>query len=219
MINNEEDKIFENEEEYSIIKDILTTYIINEESTILIETDINQDQNEIFNYSFKAEYYSNKANSLIQLINNSYLDYIIEMRIDNVKINPCYEYNFSYAGNHIVYFLMDNNLDSFAYIFYDIFKLKSINFTDNSDLKNIKNMEYMLFFCDSLKNIDFSNLNTENVLNMEAMFFHVYYIETLNLSSFNTQNVINMKNMFNNCGFLKSADVSNFNTRNVIYME
>lgn len=101
---------------------------------------------------------------------------------------------------------MDNNLDSFAYIFYDIFKLKSINFTDNSDLKNIKNMEYMLFFCDSLKNIDFSNLNTENVLNMEAMFFHVYYIETLNLSSFNTQNIINMKKMFDNCGFLKSVD-------------
>ena len=140
------------------------------------------------------------------------------MRIDNKTIKPCYEYNFSFAGNHEVYFLMDNNLDSFAYMFYYIIYMTSINFSSYCDTKNIINMEYIFCCCDSLKNIDISNFNTENVINMESMFNHVYTLEMLNLSSFNTKNVKNMKYMFDNCGYLKTIDVSSFDTQNVIYM-
>ena len=214
-----EENIYENEEEFVNKEDILTSNIISEESSIISETDVNEEKIKEVNYTIKTEYFSSNANSFIQFINSSFIDKIIDMKIDNHTINPCYEYFFSMPGPHTVHFLINNNIDSFAYMFYRISKMTSIYFSNELNSKNIKNMEYMFYFCDSLENIDLSNLSTENVLNMEYMFNHCINLEILNLSSFNTEKVTDMKRMFNNCWNLKSIDVSNFNTKNVKSME
>ena len=109
------------------------------------------------------------------------------MKIDNYTINPCYEYHFDIFGPHTVHFLISKDIDSFAYMFYRIYKMTSIYFTNKLDSKKIRNMEYMFYFCDSLENIDLSNLNTENVLNMQYIFNHCIKLEILNLSTFNTE--------------------------------
>ena len=139
------------------------------------------------------------------------------MRIDDQNIKPCSEYNFSFSGYHIVYFLIDNNIDSLAYMFNGINDMILIKFTNKFDSQKITNMEYMFDWCSSLKSIDLSNLNTENVLSMESMF-REYNLESLNLSNFNTKNVENMGGMFSQCTNLISLDISSFNTQNVIYL-
>ena len=139
------------------------------------------------------------------------------MKIDDEAIiKPCFEYNFSKTGYHIVTFLMDNNLESFAYMIKDMINMTSISYTNKMNSHNIKNMEFMFNNYPSLKMVDLSGFNTKNVLNMEYMFDYCYYLESIKLSSFNTKNVKNMRHMFANCVNLKSIDVSSFDTKNVI---
>ena len=116
----------------------------------------------------------------------------------------------------VVTFLLDNDLDSFAYMFKDMINMTSISYTNKMKSHNIKNMEFMFNNCPSLKMVDLSGFNTENVLNMEYMFDYCYSLESIKLSSFNTKNVKNMRHMFANCVNLKSIDVSSFDTKNVI---
>ena len=54
-------------------------------------------------------YYSHEENNNIQLINNIYVNYILEMIVDGNKIEPTYNYTFQEKGNHTVYFLINNN--------------------------------------------------------------------------------------------------------------
>jgi len=48
---------------------------------------------------------------------------------------------------------------------------------------------------------------------MQYMFYYCYSIKELNLSSFNTNNVTSMINMFYNCRSLTDLDLSNFKTQ------
>ena len=59
------------------------------------------------NFSFRATYETNNENKNIDLINTIYKDYIIEMEIDEEKVNPTINYNFNSSGNHTAYFTMN----------------------------------------------------------------------------------------------------------------
>lgn len=83
---------------------------------------------------------------------------------------------------------------------------------------NVMNMGSMFSECDSLTNLDLSNLDTSNVLNMSEMFWGCSNLTSLDLSNFNTSNVFVMGAMFSNCTNLTSLDLSSFNTGNVFEM-
>ena len=119
------------------------------------------------------------------------------------------------------------NEDS-GYLFYKFRELKEINFNNNFDTSNAKDMSLMFYLCTSLVELDLSNFDTSNVTNMYAMFCmwdqELQVVPQNNLisikfgDSFITNNVTNMRSMFGGLYILKELDVSNFNTSNVTTM-
>ena len=81
--------------------------------------------------------------------------------------------------------------------------------------RKLTNMNCMFNGCNSITNIDLSNINTKNVTNMSYMFYGCDYLKNIDLSNFNTENVINMSYMFYGCNSINNIDLSNFNTQNV----
>ena len=62
--------------------------------------------------------------------------------------------------------------------------------------------------CSSLKEINFTNINTNNVIDMSYMFYDCKSLKKLNLSKFNTNNVTNINDIFNglnkNCNIISN---------------
>lgn len=89
IINEIETNVYEEEKDFHINSDFLTSYVINDEKSILIETDINREIIPEVNYTIKAEYFSSESDEYpyTQLINSSYIDKVIDMKIDNYTIN------------------------------------------------------------------------------------------------------------------------------------
>ena len=119
------------------------------------------------------------------------------------------------------------NEDS-GYLFYNFRELKEINFNNNYDTSNAKDMSFMFRCCANLESIDLSTLDTSNVTSMYGMFsmwdssIGKYISSKLSMinfgSNFDTSNVTNMRGMFAGLTELKELDVSNFNTSNVTTM-
>ena len=107
-----------------------------------------------------------------------------EITINNKIIPFCYFYKFNKKGKYTIKYTFS---------------------------KQITNTSYMFYECDSLTNIDLSNLNTQNVTNMSHMFSQCNSLTNIDLSNFNTENVINMNSMFYECSSLTKIDLSNFN--------
>lgn len=109
------------------------------------------------------------------------------------------------------------NEDS-SYFFDGFVNLKTINFNNSYDTKNVKTMARMFQNCKSLKELNLESFNTANVTNMNNMFDGAESLEVLNIKSFNTQNVTDMGGMFYACRKLKTLNLSNFDTSNVTIM-
>lgn len=92
-----------------------------------------------------------------------------------------------------------------AFIFCD--SLKSIDFSD-VDLSNVTDMAYMFQECNSLESVDFSGMNLSNVTNMNFMFRECKLLKLVNFSGANLSNVETMGHMFERCKLLKSANFS-----------
>ena len=71
----------------------------------------------------------------------------------------------------------------------------------------------MFYGCNSLKNLDLSNLNTIKVKDMHSMFQNCSSLINLDLSNLNTENVTNIHSMFAGCSSLTHLDLSNFNLK------
>lgn len=170
-------------------------------------------------YSIQSNFYSDKDNQKVNIINSFYIQYIVEMEIDNVIIKPSFEYIFPKAGNHILYLSMNiSKLDSLNKMFYEIENLTSISFLDNFDTQFIEDMSYMFYGCKSLTSINLSTFNTKNVKFMMGMFSLCSSLTSINLSKFNTEKLISMGSMFSYCSSLNTINLSNFQTENVEYM-
>lgn len=77
----------------------------------------------------------------------------------------------------------------------------------------------MFYFCQCLKSLDLTCLDTSLTTDMSEMFGgECWYLTSINLSSFNTSKVTNMQAMFINCMGLTNLDLSNFDTSNVTDM-
>ena len=73
--------------------------------------------------------------------------------------------------------------------------------------KNITNMSYIFYGCESLSSINLSNFNNKNVTDMSDMFDGCKSLSSINLSNFNTQNVTDMGKMFSGCKSLSKKNV------------
>ena len=199
----------------------------------------------IINYSFKAKYKTNRQKQNINLINKKYADNIVELIIDNQKVNSSYNHTFKKKGIHSVKMLLNTDgLDTGKMMFFNISRLISINFTEKfnttnmlsmkgmfKDCKNlqsiklsnfktdhIRDFSFMFDNCESLSKLNISNFNTEKSNDISYMFGNCISLTSLQLNSFNTKNVVDMGGLFSGCSSLTSIDLSSLNTKNVKYM-
>ena len=197
-------------------------------------------------FSFKSIYETENKNENIELINKKFKNNILEMEINEEKVNISTNFTFRYSGNYTVYILMNiTNLDKLTDMFYQIKELTYISFTKEFDTKNIKSIRNMFYECKKLTSIDISNFNTENMIDIGYLFYGCSSLSniditnfntkkttvmislfngcssltSIDLSKFNTEKVTHINNMFKDCSSLSSIDLSNFNTENVIYID
>ena len=217
-------KDFENEDKNEYEEIITEEYSYNSEQVNIVNSNeystyinyINEENICHKNYSFIAEYFTNTNNQTIQLINQSYINNIIEMIINGKKVFNNYNYTFLLSGKITVKFLLNiTNIKSLYGMFSNIVYMRSINFTCQFDTKNIRDLSHIFYECKSLEYIDISNFNTENVENMAYMFYYCQDLLSINIINFNTQNVKSMNSIFKHCEKLESINVSNFDTKNV----
>ncbi len=179
------------------------------------------------------------------MYNNSMVDYIVHMFVDNVEITPTLNYTFETLGEHTVKMFIDtsnvtsmyemfsncNNLTSLdlssfntsnvtymGFMFANCYDLISINFGDNFDTSKVTGMDGMFSRSSGLTSLDLSSFDTSNVTHMGWMFSHCNNLTSLDLSSFNTSAVTSMDGMFYDCWNLTSLDLSSFDTSNVYDM-
>ena len=86
--------------------------------------------------------------------------------------------------------------------YYTLTNMTSIIGLDYLNTKNVTDMTYMFFGCESLTELDLSSFNTENVEWMYEMFYNCKSLTELNLNSFKTDKVEWMFEMFFNCSAL-----------------
>ena len=87
-------------------------------------------------YSFMATYFSDSKDKEIQLINEPYRFYIVEMYMNNTKIDTKTSYKFSSVGNHTIYFYMNiSSIASLGAMFSKIERMTSISFTPDFNTK------------------------------------------------------------------------------------
>jgi len=184
-------------------------------------------------YTFSAIYITTYKNEQVKLM-NSY-NSIVKMEVDGKIYNyPNIYFTFENPGDHIVKIRLGGY--SFADLFYNIKKLKSITFWDNFDSTKINYMNDFFAFCDDLEYADLSRLNLKNnrcFMNFfkndkklkEAKFpkieFHNIYwfygmfegcesITSIDLSSAYNDNGQFFFNMFKGCKSLKKINIKNF---------
>ena len=110
----------------------------------------------------------------------------ITIKINGIKINFSYFYQFKTDGKYKIEY---------------IFK------------KNISKINHIFFKCDNIEKIDLSNFDTQNVTDMSWMFGFCESLTEVDLTNFNTQNVKNMNGMFANCKSLINIDLNNFDIK------
>lgn len=91
-------------------------------------------------------------------------------------------------------------------------------YTDSGSVRLNENAAGMFSGFTSLREADFTGIDTGNVTDMRSMFYDCASLSSLDLSSFNTGNVTDMSWMFYGCSNLSSLDLSGFDTKNVTNM-
>ena len=197
----------------------LENYIVSEIE--VNEGMINQNIKIIGSYEECFEKNENNEDKKIR-INNKYcnekeIKENCEIRINGLKIDFCYYYQFEQAGIYKIEYIFKKKLQKINHLFYDCKYLTKIDLSNLVTL-NISETKYMFYGCENLISINLSNCNTKNVYDMEYMFYGCKSLTELNLSDFDTINVYNMKKMFNDCNSLTNINLTKFNTQNATDM-
>ena len=125
---------------------------------------------------------------------------------------------FDSQGINVINFIIESKLTNMNFMFNNCTSLKEVNFS-NIETDQVTEMREMFQKCNKLENLDLSNFNTNNVTDMSFMFNKCLKLKEIkSINNFNTINVTNMKAMFQECNELLYLDLSNFNTNNVIDM-
>ena len=85
------------------------------------------------------------------------------------------------------------------------------------DTSNVVSLREMFYYCNSLKEVSFSNFNTSNVTNISYLFDDCPSLIYADLTSFDTTKVTNMDNMFYDTNNIKKLYLSSsfFNSTSV----
>ena len=139
------------------------------------------------------------------------------MIVDGKKLaNTVKTYIFENKGEHTVYYkIKSEDNSSLVGMFEGLKKMTSISFIEKFNFAGIKNMNRMFYNCQSLKNIDLSNINTKNVDIMNYMFYQCIELDSIDLSEVEGENVNVRSNMFENCVSVNNIDISNFTNSNI----
>lgn len=109
-------------------------------------------------------------------------------------------------------YLNTENVTDMSHMFEGCVNLQTLDLSGVTNTQNLLDASFMFYNCNNLTKIDFGKFNTESVRNMEGMFAYCEKLPELDLSGFNTGNVVDMIGMFYSCSGIKSLDLSNFNT-------
>ena len=123
-------------------------------------------------------------------------------------------------NEEIKYIVIDESFKSFTpttlhRFFTSLHTVVKIEGLGNINTSQVKDMDYMFYGLEKLKEFDINNLNTDNVENMTHMFCNLHSMQTLVWSGSNTENVKNMESTFMSLENLKKLDISGLNTTNV----
>ena len=99
-----------------------------------------------------------------------------------------------------------------SYLFFDCLSLQYVNMSLLKTEQEV-NIDYMLYNCESLLNIDFG-LNYYDVNSMAYTFHKCINLNNINLIYFDVTDVTTMKNLFYSCKNISYLDLSSFNTNN-----
>ena len=88
----------------------------------------------------------------------------------------------------------------------------------NLNFSLVTDMSYLFSGCNLLKSIDLSTVQTNSLETAFGMFHHCKSLESINLINFDISLVKDISSMFNGCESLTSLDLSNFNTSSLTDM-
>ena len=135
----------------------------------------------VINYSFKAVYRTKSPNEKVTLFNIPQ-EIVLEMYINNEKVEPSQSLVFPESGDHTLHALIDmNKCYTLGGMFNGNKHLISIEFSPLFNTERINEMNFMFQNCKSLTSVDVSNLNTKNVAFMEYMFAGCTSLKTLEI--------------------------------------
>ena len=103
---------------------------------------------------------------------------------------------------------------STAYMFYQVRGEWDTTILRDLDTSNSTDFNYMLYFNNSLTELDLSNFDTSSAEILSFMLSYCMNLVKLNVSSFNTSKVKNFSHMFNYSNKLPTLDISNFDFSN-----
>ena len=150
---------------------------------------------------------TNDINKNILLFNteiNKDIDvYIDKEKINIIKENNKWQYNFNKPGKYMFEIVFNDDITNCKSFFKKCTNIISLDLS-NFNIPNIIDMEDMFSECNKLKEIKGINkIITNKVTNMSGLFNECFELEYLDLSNFNTANVTDMSFMFNHCHKLK----------------
>lgn len=105
-----------------------------------------------------------------------------------------------------------------------IFMFQGVGLKDgNLDLshwqiKNIKEMDSMFSYNESLTSVNLSNWNVSNCHSISSMFDHAVKIKTIKIDDWDTNSIQDMNQLFNDCHELENISLSGWDTSNVTNM-
>lgn len=158
------------------------------------------------NINFNNNFYTNNTTNMQGMFCRS--QNIVNLDLSSFNTSKVTDMSSMFACTH----------PNWPHITNEYMKLTNINFGNNFDTSNVKNMLFMFRGCKYLISLDVTKFNTSNVTNMSYMFRYCSGLTTLDVTKFDTSTVTNMSNMFEACSGLASLDVTKFNTSNVTNM-
>ena len=133
------------------------------------------------------------------------------------------------VSNVVLMYQMFNGCDSFSYV--DLSNWNAPKVTNLSEMFNscdklvdvklgtfgdkLIYMNYLFAYCNNLKSVDVSKIDTSNVMYMNHMFYECKELLNLDLSTFNTSNLYYVYDMFNGCTNLQTLNVTGWDISKV----
>ena len=149
-------------------------------------------------------------------INNGIDVYLNNKKINLLKDNKKWKYNFTKEGKYWFEIVFKDDIKNLCGFFEYNFQIISIDLS-NFNTSNVTDMSFMFNTCRNLREIKGINqLKTNNVISLNGMFQDCNELEHLDLSNWNTSKVSNMGYMFNKCKKLKKIKgINEFITKEV----